>query len=128
MAPLRHLTHTDPADPNQETNIAHAISFSASYPNVTHTFHLQPFALGALPPETHLTPYTLHVNDTYFMFYCAGGWDRTQSMIILATSPNLYSWTRHRPLFAGGVDGREMVLDRGVDGRDAVRDALLLIY
>ena len=118
------ITHTDPADPEQEVNLAHAVgsgnsssssSATSPSPNQHNLFRLAPFALGAELPETHLwAPYIICLDQTYFMFYCGGGIDRTKSIIGLATSPDLFNWTRHGALFTGGIDGRDpMVLDRG---------------
>jgi arabinan endo-1,5-alpha-L-arabinosidase len=116
------ITHTDPADPECETNFAHAVSqpnVSVNHPHPTVRngtgFQRAPFALGALPPETHLwAPYVLRYRQTYYMFYCAGGDNRLMSRISLATSDDLWNWRRVGVLFEGGVDGRDpMVLDRG---------------
>ena len=116
------ITHTDPADPEYETNLAHAftqpnISVNTEQPSNRggEGFQHAPFALGAKPPETHLwAPYTIFHNGLYWMFYCGGGENRLKSRISLATSRDLWNWTRVGVLFEGGVDGRDpMVLDRG---------------
>jgi arabinan endo-1,5-alpha-L-arabinosidase len=96
-----------------EVNFAHATSTNLS----AQPFAQQPFALGSLAPETHLwAPYgtspqaslrftacdvlfvlfcaVFYWEGVYYMFYCGGGVDRTQYLINLATSTDLWSWKR----------------------------------
>ena len=109
------ITHTDPADPEQETNTAHAVGNPAGAVNTSLQptrdagYRHAPFALGALPPETHIwAPYVFRLaNGTFIMVYCGGGWNRDKSRISLARSDDLWRWTRVRVLFEGGVDGRD---------------------
>ncbi|HZC51565.1 MAG TPA: family 43 glycosylhydrolase, partial [Mycobacterium sp.] len=60
--------------------------------------------------ETHLwAPYVLKSGGRWYMFYAAGGPDSTQSELSVATSPDLWHWTRYRndPLFRDGFDARD---------------------
>ncbi|KAH3732334.1 family 43 glycosylhydrolase [Pelomyxa schiedti] len=101
------ITHTESADPEMEVNFAHATSN-----DLTSGWLKQPFALGSILPETHLwAPYVLFENNTYYMYYCGGGYDRTNYIIGLATSVDGWKWERQGTMFTGGVDGRDpMVL------------------
>ena len=102
---LYGITHTEPADPTFEVNFAHAtLNGTLSAP-----FTKQPFALGTLsPPETHLwAPHVVERDGVYHMLYCGGGVDRTQSLLRLAVSTDLWDWQRVGTLFTGGVDGRD---------------------
>lgn len=102
------ITHTEPADPEFETNSAHATSSRLT------NFTGQPFAYGSYNdltrsiPETHFwAPHVIKSESTYYMYYCGGGPDRLQYMINLATSTDLWNWTRRGTLFTAGVDGRD---------------------
>jgi len=82
----------------------------------------QPHAMAAAwDPwhEIHLwAPHIILHDDTYWMFYCAGDKDPTRYKICLATSPDLWTWTRHQnhPLFSDGFDARDpMVI--GIEGQ-----------
>jgi len=66
--------------------------------------------------EVHLWAPHVVKDDTYYMFYCAGGKDGATFRMHLATSPELRNWTKHpeNPLFVDGFDGRDpMVLRVG---------------
>ncbi|MBL1078487.1 glycosyl hydrolase family 32 [Nocardia sp. 2] len=108
------ITHREPADPFGEIEFAHATAEELHGPWRTH-----PSALTADPGygDTHLwAPYVMSCAGTYFMFYAGGGVDRTSAAINLATSPDLFEWTRHPdgPLFRDGYDARDpMVLRIG---------------
>jgi len=87
---LYGITHTEPADPEFEVNLAHVVSvnltasINASYGD---GWTKQPFGLGSIWPETHLwAPYILNHNGTYYMFYCGGGVLDASYRISLATS------------------------------------------
>lgn len=101
------ITHTEPADPENEINFAHATA-----PSLHGPWTKQPFALTVDPGygETHLwAPYVLESGGLWYMFYAAGGPDHTQAEISLATSPDLWHWTRYTgdPLFRDGYDARD---------------------
>lgn len=101
------ITHPEPADPEHEINFAHATA-----PSLHGPWTKQPFALTVDPSygETHLwAPYVLKADGRWYMFYAAGGADHTASEISLATSPDLWHWTRYRgdPLFRDGFDARD---------------------
>lgn len=100
------ITHTNPADPTNEHVFAHATA-----PELYGPWTKQAFALHVDPAygETHLwAPYVLNVDGIYHMFYCGGGND-TAYAINLATSTDLFHWTRRPegPLFHDGYDARD---------------------
>lgn len=106
------ITHPEPADPNNETNFAHATA-----PTLHGPWTKQPYALSVDPSygETHLwAPYVLHANGRYYMFYAGGGTDPTRSEINVATSPDLWHWTRWPggPLFHDGFEARDPMVVR----------------
>lgn len=106
------ITHPEPADPSDEVNFAHATA-----PTVHGPWTKQPFALTVDPGygETHLwAPYVLRAHGRYYMFYAGGGADSTRSEINLATSPDLYHWTRWPggPLFRDGFEARDPMVTR----------------
>lgn len=108
------ITHPEPADPFDETEFAHASAAELPGPWTKH-----PPVLSVAPGygETHLwAPFVVHDAGTYFMFYDGGGIDRTATGMGLATSPDLFTWTRHprTPIFRDGYDARDpMVLRIG---------------
>ncbi|MBF6065881.1 glycosyl hydrolase family 32 [Nocardia terpenica] len=108
------ITHPEPADPDHEVEFAHATADSLGGP-----WTKQPSALTADPGygETHLwAPHVIESGGTYFMFYAGGGPDHTAAEINLATSTDLFAWTRRPegPLFRDGYDARDpMVLRVG---------------
>src|SRR5581483_8425512 len=108
------ITHAEPADPNDEINFAHATA-----PSLHGPWTKQPFALTVDPAygETHLwAPYVMRAYGRYYMFYAGGGPDPTSTEINVATSPDLYHWTRWPggPLFRDGFEARDpMVLRVG---------------
>jgi hypothetical protein len=109
------ITHTEPADPLNESFFAHATADTltqAQYTKQAPVIQADP-ALG----EKHVwAPYVLQDNGTYYMFYSAGLDDNhTEYQIRLATSTDLYHWTkREQPLFTDGFDARDpMVLRVG---------------
>lgn len=106
------ITHPDPADPLNEHVFAHA---TAS--NLYGPWSKKPFALKVDPSygETHLwAPYVLYTNETYHMFYCGGGNNSSAYEINLATSKDLYHWTRRPegPLFRDGYQARDPFVTR----------------
>lgn len=64
--------------------------------------------------EVHLWAPHIVKYDTYYMFYCAGSKDGATFRMHLATSPDLWNWTKHRenPLFVDGFDGRDPIVLR----------------
>ncbi|MFC9897014.1 family 43 glycosylhydrolase [Nocardia sp. NPDC127579] len=108
------ITHAEPADPFHEIEFAHAVA-----PDLHGPWTKRAPALRADPGagETHLwAPHVIRHDGRYFMFYAGGGPDRTRAALALATSPDLFRWTRapHGPLFRDGYDARDpMVLRLG---------------
>jgi beta-fructofuranosidase len=108
------ITHAEPAAPLDEDNLAHATAPSPQGP-----WSKQSSALTADADwgEEHLwAPHVIEHENRYYMFYCGGDRDHTRYRIMLATSPDLWSWTRHsgNPLFQDGFDARDpMVLRDG---------------
>lgn len=90
-------------DPAQEITFAHATA-----PSLTGPWQTQPAALtvdrrypNPANGEEHLwAPHVIESGGTYYMFYAAGG---NGAAINLATSPDLWTWTRvpTGPLFRG---------------------------
>ncbi|MGI9157004.1 MAG: family 43 glycosylhydrolase [Marmoricola sp.] len=108
------ITHAEPAAPEDEDSFAHATA-----PTLHGPWTKQPSALDVDPGygETHLwAPYVMSRDGVYYMFYAGGGPDPTRSEINLATSRDLYHWTRQPggPLFRDGFEARDpMVLRVG---------------
>lgn len=102
------ITHEEPAAPLDEDHFAHATA-----PSLTGPWTKRPFALSVDPDyfnETQLwAPHVLEHEGVYYMFYCGGGDDSRSYAISLATSTDLYHWTRHPdgPLFRDGFDARD---------------------
>jgi beta-fructofuranosidase len=101
------ITRPEPAWPERERLFAHATS-----PLLTaRPWQKQPHALEAdlAGGETVLwAPHVFEHAGLYYMMYCAGGADHTQFQIKLATSEDLFTWTRHpTPLFTDGYEGRD---------------------
>jgi hypothetical protein len=102
------ITHEEPANPEDEDNFAHATA-----PSLLGPWTKQPFAMTVDPAyhgETHLwAPHVVSDDGTYYMFYNGGGADHTQYAISLATSKDLFHWTRYPggPLFRDGFDARD---------------------
>ena len=111
------ITHAEPAKPLDEKQFAHATASS-----LTQTpWKKLPFALSAdqTRQETILwAPSVMFHNNTYYMFYVAGGSDNTKYKIHLATSADLKTWTRHpkNPMVVDGFDARDPFILR-VGGR-----------
>ncbi|GAA5062116.1 glycoside hydrolase family protein [Nocardia callitridis] len=106
------ITHREPADPFDETEFAHA---SAPDPHGPWTKHPMALRVDRAYGETHLwAPFVLTANGRYFMFYAGGGPDRTAAAMNLATSTDLFHWTRHPggPVFRDGYDGRDPMVTR----------------
>ena len=102
------ITHAEPANPIDEDNLAHATAA-----NLTQSpWEKEEYALSvdADWKEEHLwAPHVIFHKGLYYMYYCAGDKDNTKYRIHLATSKNLYDWTRHRanPVIVDGYDARD---------------------
>lgn len=101
------ITHEEPLNPVNEHVFAHATA-----PELYGPWAKQPWALEVDHDygETHLwAPYVIQVDGVYHMFYCGGSEDLTAYEINLATSTDLYSWTRNPdgPLFRDGYEARD---------------------
>ncbi|GAB3669438.1 hypothetical protein GCM10027589_36960 [Actinocorallia lasiicapitis] len=106
------ITHAEPSNDSDEKTFAHATA-----PALTGPWTKRPAALTADPGygETHLwAPHVIKNGSTYYMFYSGGGADATSHAINLATSTDLYTWTRHPggPLFRDGVAARDPYVAR----------------
>ena len=104
------ITHEEPASPADEDNFAHATSDVL----LREGWVKHPFALtvaGDAPwREAHLwAPHVIPHDGRYYMYYCAGGADSAHYRIHLATSEDLFSWTRHpaNPMLVDGFDARD---------------------
>lgn len=104
------ITHEEPAQPHDENNFAHATAGS-----LTQTpWKKQQFALKVAPEapwfEHQLwAPHVISHADRYYMYYCTGGDSDTEYKINLATSENLFDWTRHpeNPMVIDGWHARD---------------------
>ena len=103
------ITHAEPADPIDEDNFARATAGTLTQ----SPWQKQPFALSAdwdTWKEAHLwAPHVICHRGVYYMFYCAGDSDNTRYKIHLATSKDLWTWTRHpkNPMVTDGFDARD---------------------
>ncbi|MFI9508281.1 glycosyl hydrolase family 32 [Nocardia sp. NPDC052566] len=108
------ITHPEPADPFHEIEFAHATATDLHGPWRKRAAVL---TVDEEYGETHLwAPFVITSGGRHFMFYAGGGADRTRAAINLATSKDLWHWTRHPrgPLFRDGYDARDpMVLRIG---------------
>lgn len=102
------ITGPEPADPLvAEVQLAHAVSpvLSAS------GWQARTYALtadAALGESVLWAPHVVEHAGTFFMFYAAGGDDRTRWKLRLARSPDLVHWQRERAaLFEDGFDARD---------------------
>jgi beta-fructofuranosidase len=110
------ITHREPADPHDETDLAHATA-----PELHGPWTKRPVALSADAAwgETLLwAPHVIAHDGRYWMFVCAGGASMTGYRIHLATSDDLVTWRRHpdNPLVVDGFEARDPMVLR-VDGR-----------
>ncbi|WP_040806255.1 family 43 glycosylhydrolase [Nocardia concava] len=110
------ITHPEPADPWDEIEFAHATAEELHGPWTKHPSVLE---VDPARGETHLwAPFVVHDGSRYLMFYDGGGTDRTATGMGLATSTDLFQWTRHpaSPVFRDGYDARDPMVLR-LDGR-----------
>lgn len=105
------ITHREPTNAQDEKFLAHATA-----PDLFGPWKKQPFVLpadGVLDETVVWAPFVLRHDGLYWMYYCAGGKEHSQYHIHLATSPDLFQWTRHpaNPMVVDGYDARDpMVL------------------
>lgn len=102
------ITKSEPADASQEIHFAHATAKSLTQSQ----WHKEPFAMTVDPnfKEMHLwAPHVVFHKGLYYMFYCAGDPDHSKYKIHLATSKNLFDWTRvkENPMVVDGYDARD---------------------
>ncbi|TCO62782.1 family 43 glycosylhydrolase [Actinocrispum wychmicini] len=101
------ITHTEPAAPDDEDTFAHATAPSLNGP---WTKRAPALSVDPAYGETHLwAPHVIRNGSTYYMFYAGGGADPARHAINLATSTDLYTWTRNPggPLFRDGAVARD---------------------
>lgn len=104
------ITQAEPAKPQQERFLAHATSDTLLAPQ----WKTEADILPVEPPETVTwAPYVVRHDGLYYLFYCGGG-EGHQFRIQLATSPDLFHWTRHpgNPLVIDGYDARDPMVAR----------------
>ncbi|MGO1510914.1 MAG: family 43 glycosylhydrolase, partial [Actinomycetales bacterium] len=106
------ITHEEPAAPLDETSFAHATAESLEGPWTKQdpVMHADPEA-----GETHVwAPYVMEHEGTYYMYYAGGTEDHSAYQMQLATSEDLYTWTRHpeNPMFVDGFDARDPMIMR----------------
>lgn len=103
------ITHPEPANPLDEKFFAHATSKELcatqweKHPQLLHADY-------DTWKETHVwAPHVIFHNDMWYMFYCAGGDSHDRYKIHLATSHDLWNWTRHpaNPMVVDGFDARD---------------------
>jgi arabinan endo-1,5-alpha-L-arabinosidase len=88
-------------------HLAHAVADS-----LTGKWVKKPYAMSArndLDEVVLWAPYIIKQGETYYMYYCGGDRDHRRYQINLATSKDLYEWSRYtaNPLFVDGYDGRD---------------------
>lgn len=108
------ITREEPASPLEEKFFAHATSSELWAPQWTKQKPVLPADYETWG-ETHVwAPHIIRYDGLYWMFYCGGGDDRTQYRLHLATSPDLWEWTRHpaNPLLQDGFDARDPMVRR----------------
>jgi Glycosyl hydrolases family 32 N-terminal domain len=115
------ITHAEPANPLEEKFFTHATAPALFGPWTRREPVLEARSDWG---ETHVwAPYVVEHQGLYYLYYCAGGENHEEYRLHLATSPDLFAFTRHpaNPLAVDGFDARDpMVLRFG--------DAWLLYY
>ena len=106
------ITHAEPANPLQERIFAHATApiLDGPWTKQAGVMEYDP-TIG----ETHVwAPFVVKDKDTYYMFYCAGGAAHDQYRLNVATSKDLWNWTRHpgNPVVVDGFDARDPMVAR----------------
>ena len=102
------ITAPSGSDYTKERQFAHATAPSLHGPWTKHPPALvfDPNYFG----ENRLwAPHVIRVGDLYYMFYTGGGNDWHQIALSVATSPDLWTWTRRPagPIFRDGYSGRD---------------------
>jgi beta-fructofuranosidase len=106
------ITHAEPLNPMDEKHLAHATAPSL----VDGPWRKEPFALSAEYErwgEHHLwAPHVVYHDGTYYMFVCVGGPSPAKYKIHVATSKDLWNWTRHakNPAVVDGYDARDPII------------------
>ena len=109
------ITHTEPANPMDEKNFAHATAN-----NLKQQYWIkQTFSLTYSPTDSERilwAPHVVYSNGLFYMYYCVGTMDddHTKFRIHLATSPDLWKWTRNKqnPMVVDGYDARDPMIVR----------------
>ncbi|ASW53779.1 family 43 glycosylhydrolase [Plantactinospora sp. KBS50] len=106
------ITHAEPGAPQDEKTFGHATA-----PAPTGPWTTQAAALTADPSAGEQwiwAPHVVYDQGTYHMFYAAGNPDLTSYRMQLATSTDLYHWTRSpaNPLFTDGWEARDPMVTR----------------
>lgn len=105
------ITHAEPQKPDDEKSLGHATSVSLSEP--TWSKQKAPLVVDESLGERVLwAPHVVEHEDRYYMFYAAGG-EPDRFAMRLATSTDLYTWTRERAaLFEDGAYARDPFVTR----------------
>lgn len=106
------IWHPEPAAPLDETFFLHASADDLE--GAPWTIHDPVLHARTGQGETHVwAPHVIHHDGLYRMVYAGGTADHTAYRITLATSEDLFTWTRHEPvLFEDGFDARDPMLLR----------------
>ncbi len=109
------ITHKEPADPLDEKFCAHAVGTSLS----DLPWKKLPFPMHAEEKygEAHFwAPHVIYHDGLYYMYWCAGSLEgHDKYKIMLATSSDLYTWTRvteANPIIIDGFDARDPMVIR----------------
>jgi predicted GH43/DUF377 family glycosyl hydrolase len=111
------ITHQEPAAPKDEKFFAHATSqelLNPQWEKHEHVLH----ADFERWQETHVwAPHVIKHDGLYYMYYCGGGTDDAKYKIHLATSPDLWDWSRHEanPMVTDGYHARDPMVIRHED-------------
>ncbi len=111
------ITHKEPANPMHERFLAHATA-----PDLFGPWTKQAPVLQSDKKAHEIVtwaPYVLRHDGMYWIYYCAGGAsDGTQYRIHLATSKDLWNWTRHaaNPMLMDGYKSRDPMVMKFEDG------------
>src|SRR5699024_3415732 len=108
------IWHPEPAAPLDETMFLHASADDLE--GAQWTIHDPVLHARREQGETHVwAPHAIHHDGRCWMFYAGGTSDHAAYRMSLATSEDLFTWTRHEQvLFEDGFDARDpMVLHDG---------------
>ncbi|MCX4471613.1 family 43 glycosylhydrolase [Micromonospora sp. NBC_01655] len=106
------ITHPEPGAPQDEKTFGHATA-----PSPTGPWTRQPVVLTADPAAGERwiwAPHVVYDQGVYYMFYAAGNPDLASYRMHLATSTDLFTWTRSsaNPLFVDGWEARDPMVTR----------------